>query len=76
MLESTNNCPYLKRVDDEIRYEIAGYCERSSVCALRVPTLGELNTYCMTGDYRHCPIYRMGIEAESRDVGESKKTAH
>lgn len=78
MLRSTGSCPYLKRVGDEIHYGIAGYCERSSICALRVPTLGELNRYCTTGDYRHCPIYRTGIEAESHAPGAEvgKKTVH
>ena len=75
MLESTKNCPYLKRIGDEIHYAIVGYCERSSICALRIPTLGELKSYCMTGDYRHCPIYRAGMATEIRDskAGSEKK---
>lgn len=64
MLESRKNCPYLKRLGNEVHYPIFGYCERSSICALRVPTLGEFQRYCSTGDYRHCPIYRLGKEPE------------
>jgi len=68
MLKSDKVCPYFNRLGSEMHYPISGYCERSSMCALRVPSSGEFQRFCSTGDYRHCPIYRMGTKVEpSRD---------
>lgn len=67
MLESATGCPYLKRLGNEVHYSISGYCERTSICALRVPTQDEVRGFCSTGNYRHCPIYRRGIETEPGD---------
>jgi hypothetical protein len=65
MTAQTAVCPYFNRLGNEVRYPIIGYCERSSVCALRVPSLGEFKRFCTTGDFRHCPIYRLGPSAET-----------
>ena len=65
MSQSVSGCPYLRRVENYIHYPILGYCERSSVCALRVVSLGEFQTLCITNDYHHCPLYRLGVEDDN-----------
>ncbi|MGH7830891.1 MAG: hypothetical protein ACREP8_12005 [Candidatus Binatia bacterium] len=65
MSRSVIGCPYLRRVSERVDYPIAGYCEGCSMCALRVVTIGEFETFCNTGNYRPCPIYRFGAEAEN-----------
>ncbi len=63
MSESASCCPYLKRAGSEVHYSIQGYCQRPPVCELRVPSLAEFQGFCTTTDYRHCSIYRFGMEA-------------
>jgi hypothetical protein len=58
-------CPFLKRLAHESRYSLTGYCTRPSTCELRVPSLAELQQFCTTKDYRHCPFYRFGLEVTS-----------
>jgi hypothetical protein len=65
MSESKTRCPYFRRVDESFQYPILGYCEGSSVCALRVVSVGEFKRFCSTGDYGLCPIYRCGLEARN-----------
>jgi hypothetical protein len=65
MSQSVSDCPYLRRVGGSVHYPMLGYCERPSVCALRVVSLGEFQTLCITNDYHHCPLYCFGREADN-----------
>lgn len=72
--QTTACCPCFREVVNQTTYPIRGYCEGNtppyfivgnppSETGLRVPTVEELRLFCLTGNYRHCPIYHFATEA-------------